>query len=194
MTVDREISPGIYIAYEERSDPYFAFNIETALAQTRKSATMQELLKRIKLAKPAVTLGTGRNVQIQPPLERKLSVSLADPSRRAWSLGSKTAVQEISSENANKKGTGSACWLYFTNREWQAAPMHITLAHELIHCMHALEGTMNSDNQKEEYATVGIHGYEGDEITENRIRQELNVPLRAYYFATDPKDYKPTVK
>ena len=48
---------------------------------------------------------------------------------------------------------------------------------------------MKSDNTQEEYFTVGIHGYEGEEFTENRIRQELGVALRNKYFKTDSAIY-----
>jgi len=70
-----------------------------------------------------------------------------------------------------------------------------TLAHELIHALHMLRGMArgngiseiylpNSKQYEEENRVIGINEFAVRNITENRIRQEWGVPLRAHYFLT----------
>ena len=103
-------------------------------------------------------------------------------------ITAKTQVQE-EDKNAASDGTGSACTLFYSNTEilsdtgtWFIP--HITMGHELIHCMHGLQGQMNKDNRIEEYTTVGMKGYAGA-ITENMLRAEAKYPKRTKYFADD---------
>ncbi len=195
----KKIAKGIYLDYNKSEQPYLGMHVEDCMRATSPSKTMKKLLRRIGQARPTVTLGQnapkGCNVLIQPPTTKKLVSLLRDRNIKSWDMGSKTAASEASTPAATGgRGAGSACWVYFSSREYKACPLFITFAHELIHCLHMLEGAMNPTNQLEEYATVGIHGYEEAEITENRIRFELKLELRDTYFDDDPKDYVPWIK
>jgi len=104
-------------------------------------------------------------------------------------MNAKTALQE-DDRTAASDGTGSTATLFYSNTEilsdtgtWFIP--HVTMGHELIHCLHSVRGEMDPDNRQEEYATVGIKGYEDNEFTENKIRQEAGYPLRTKYFADD---------
>ncbi len=103
-------------------------------------------------------------------------------------INAKTQVQEESKKFASD-GTGSVSVLFYSNTEilsdtgtWFIP--HITMGHELIHCLHALLGETDPDNRKEEYKTVGMKGYAGT-YTENVLRQEAGFPQRMKYFADD---------
>ena len=60
-------------------------------------------------------------------------------------------------------------------------PNFIGLAHELVHALHNLNGDASSNTAEEEYRTVGIGKFANEEICENSIRVEHNVPRRMVY-------------
>lgn len=192
-----KIASGIYLEYNPKTDPFFKANVDDALRRLAASKTFNNLLKTIKASQPAITnpaFPRRCKVLICAPLARKYSPTVADPNVTVLSLNSKTSAAEVNSAAATGGATqGSSSWVYWSNKEYRTAPAHISFAHELIHACHAACGTMKSDNKQEEYFTVGIHGHEDAELTENRIRQELNMPLRATYFEDDPQDYTPMV-
>lgn len=87
-------------------------------------------------------------------------------------------------------GIGSTCYIEYSNTEilsdsglW-AIP-HVTMGHELIHCIHALYGESKWDDKEEEWFTVGIKGFEGASYTENKLRAEGGFPRREKYFSDD---------
>jgi hypothetical protein len=87
-------------------------------------------------------------------------------------------------------GVGSQCQLRYSNREMLSKsgtwlPAEIIMAHELIHCLHCLTGTRDPKDNVEEWKTTGIKGYEDLDITENKIRAELDYPARTKYFQDD---------
>lgn len=89
-----------------------------------------------------------------------------------------------------KKGSGSICFLYFSNREimtksGEPLPMYTTMAHELIHCMHYLYGEAMWDSKDEEHRTVGLKAFSGEKLCENKVREDLAVDKRTKYFADD---------
>jgi hypothetical protein len=90
----------------------------------------------------------------------------------------------------NGTGMGSTCYIEYSNIEIRGddglwAIPHITMGHELIHCLHALRGLSKFDDKHEEWCTVGIKGYEGEVFCENALRAEGNFPLRKKYFKDD---------
>jgi hypothetical protein len=98
---------------------------------------------------------------------------------------SECQVQDL---DVARYGGGIACKVEFntsvTNKtshgEWCT---HFTiLGHELIHALHSLYGIRKNNSTDEENWTTGIMGFEGEEISENRIRADAGVPLRARYF------------
>ena len=82
-------------------------------------------------------------------------------------------------------GQGSGSKVLYTNTVTELStglksPGYIGLAHELIHASHSLAGDM-LDGPLEEQRTVGLNAYATQEITENKIRLEANLPLRTAY-------------
>lgn len=70
-----------------------------------------------------------------------------------------------------------------------AAPPHAFLMHELLHALHAMEGTLLHEirdpsdpipggSNHEEAATIGRGAYVEDVLTENALRRELGLPQR----------------
>jgi hypothetical protein len=104
-------------------------------------------------------------------------------------MNAKTCLQE-DNKKAASDGTGSTATLFYSNTEMLSDTgtwfiPHVTMGHELIHCLHALWGEMDPNDKFEEYKTVGIKGYHDSQFTENRIRQEAGYPLRTKYYADD---------
>lgn len=104
-------------------------------------------------------------------------------------ISAKTQVSEVDRKTASD-GTGSVAYLFYSNTEilsdsgtWFIP--HITVGHELIHCLHSLFGEMDPDNRTEEYKTVGIKGYEDNTYTENKLRADAHFPRRDKYVADD---------
>jgi RHS repeat-associated protein len=78
-----------------------------------------------------------------------------------------------------------------------STPYEVALAHELIHAEHinngtvdfsegtntyqTAEGTKTETRYKEELKTVGLPGYDGNKVTENKIREEQGVNKRGAY-------------
>lgn len=63
-------------------------------------------------------------------------------------------------------------------------PVHIALAHELIHSWHYLRGVAKQNGTEEEHFTVGLGTYalpDPNAITENRFRLEFGLPVRLRY-------------
>jgi hypothetical protein len=91
------------------------------------------------------------------------------------------------SEAGARGGGGSlvACYwnpnIYSTPSPAGQRPAFIGLAHELVHCMHSLDGTMKQGSDDEEKFTVGLAPYANTAICENTIRAENNLALRTSY-------------
>lgn len=201
--------PGIAFDYNEKAQPFFKALVKENLKKICLLAHGKAILKAIADANPAFksNFPTGVNVIIQPPLERiwispgmNKSGSMLDQGKynsfmQEGGVGKSipTMASKTSAEEQNKPaaqgGTGSVCRLYYSNNEIITAtgewlPPHITMGHELIHCVHGLYGVMKADNKEEEWETVGIKGF-GGTYTENQLRAEANIPLRTKYFAND---------
>ncbi len=89
-----------------------------------------------------------------------------------------------------KAGAGSVCYMFFANREvmtksGEPLPMHTTLAHELIHCMHYLYGDAGRDSRSEEYRTVGLKDFLREALSENNVRSDIGMEKRKKYFGDD---------
>lgn len=181
------IKSRIYLEYDPATDPLMLVNISNAIRLLDRSKTWKALLRGMQFSRtgyrPAFCPKKA-NAIIKQPLKRKFSTTLNDPSKKILTLGAKTSAQEENSAAA-KNGTGSVCWVNWSNKEFKASPAHIAIAHELIHAYHSLRGQMNADNKVEEYTTVGIHGHETTKICESRICHDLNMVLRAQYFGDE---------
>ena len=201
--------PGI--AFEISSDkPFFKAIVKENLRRLAGLQIGRLLLDSIKKAAPAYRVKEfphGVNVLIQPPLEKRLAPPgmshktglITDAKKYADFIGgvgqmiptmpSKTQAQPCNN-GAAIGGGGSVCWLFYSNLEMmsstgEALVPFITMGHELIHCLRALEGrSLPVGDKREEWATVGIKG-ESYFITENDLRQEAGIALRTKYFAGD---------
>ena len=85
---------------------------------------------------------------------------------------------------AAENGTGSVCELYFANTQLltgkgESTQPFIVLAHELIHCVHALEG-INAGVHEEKW-TTGINQYRNERMSENAFRDALGIDRRESY-------------
>lgn len=197
--------PGIAFHYDEKAQPFFKALVKENLKKIRNLQHGRAILQAIQLAVPAhrSNFQKGVNVVIQPPIERQFrapgvgSKGITDQGKydsfqagigkMIPTMPSKTSAAEVS--HAAARGGGTVCWLYYSNTEiisgtGEWLPPHMTMGHELIHCVHALYGEMK-DGKDEEWATVGIKGYEGNKYTENKLRADANIPLRTKYFADD---------
>lgn len=201
--------PGIAFDFDEKAQPFFKAIIKDNLRKVRAINHGRDILNAIANASPASRSNFPKkvNVIIQPPLER-IWVSPGMNKRGAMldqgkydnfmkvggvgksipSMASKTSAEE-QDKAAACGGGGSVCRLYFSNNEIVSGsgewlPPHITMGHELIHCVNGLYGTMKADNKEEEWQTVGIKGFAGN-YTENQLRADANINLRTKYFATD---------
>lgn len=106
---------------------------------------------------------------------------------QAEALSKKESSYDLAGLN---KGNGSVCYMYFSNKEvmtksGEPLPMHTTLAHELIHCMHYLYGEAMWESRDEEHRTVGLKKFNGELLCENQIRTDLGIDPRKKYFADD---------
>lgn len=186
---------GIQIQYDPSQDPYFELNITQSLDILGKSGTMQKIFKRIADANPGDRPGGGFpancNVLITPPLSRKYvgAPGKMQPSMQAKCQAEPQGLKRCSEMIGAQRSIGSPAYLRFTNREFrtkdgESLRMETTLAHELIHCMHYLYGEARPD-KTEEYYTTGLYMYAGEELTENRVRDDLNYARRTKYYGAD---------
>lgn len=202
---------GIGFNYDPQQQPFFKAMVKENLRALSLLPTGKGILKAIRDLKPAHRVKqwpSGVNVMMQPPLTKtwntpglsgQLAGRITDQTkfddfqkgkgRLIPGISSKTSLQE-DNRTAASNGTGSVCTLFYSNTEilsdegtWFIP--HITMGHELIHCLHGLKGIMNPDNRLEEYSTVGIKGYENNIYSENKLRKEAGFPLRTKYFSDD---------
>ncbi len=200
---------GIGFNYEPQQQPFFKAIVKENLRALSLLPTGKALLKAIRDAKPSYRsdFPRGVNVLLQPPLERNWSTPglgartgvITDQTKYdnfqngigklIPSMPSKTQVQAVSTNRASD-GTGSVAWLFYSNNEilsdsgmWFIP--HITMGHELIHCLHSLWGEMDKNSRYEEYKTVGIKGFQDYTYTENKLRADAGFPTRTKYFADD---------
>lgn len=211
--------PMLAIKYSDSSDPFFEVNVMTSLAMINSSSTMKEIFRKIKEAQPEHRPSSWPrmcNVLITPPIDRAYQTGLTEfgfetPARRkafdSWQtskdakhglklkMAAKCQAQADSKKHSQfdrdgKQGTGSVCYMFFTNKEvmtksGEPLPMHITLAHELIHCMHYLYGDSMWESRDEEHRTVGLKKFSTEALCENKVRAELGLEERKKYFADD---------
>ena len=75
---------------------------------------------------------------------------------------------------------------YDSNRTYVSGTPEATLAHELVHAMRILKGTYTDDlsdegKSNEERRALGVMEYANEPISENALRREQQMPLRAWY-------------
>lgn len=90
------------------------------------------------------------------------------------------AIDPMAADN----GRGCCSIMYFTNaqimtRKGEAANPVVVLAHELIHSLHHVTGSVHKD---EELVTTGIGVYADLSMTENAFRKAFGMRLRTEYY------------
>lgn len=164
---------------------HFPQLVKEALAKINSEPVGKKLLSEI------VTLQGRKKFGYTVCIMRPGGLSIQDKGNGKgpqWSSGS---VAKRSSEADACNGTGCV-----TAVTWNAnvietpdgsRPTFIALAHELVHALYNLKGEAHADTSAEEYRTVGLAPVaNAREITENKIRAEHNVPLRASYSGLAP--------
>jgi len=94
------------------------------------------------------------------------------------------SANEAVSPVAASNGTGSVCYMRFTNaqimtRNEEGTLPYIVLAHELIHSLHAVTGVIKDND--EEHWTTGIGRYQHTGMSENGFRAAFGIPRREAY-------------
>jgi uncharacterized Zn-binding protein involved in type VI secretion len=79
----------------------------------------------------------------------------------------------------------------------QELPFNDVLGHECIHALHGAQGMDRYDHKlpgpysdHEEASTIGVHGYEGDDITERNLVGEDGRPVRPDHNSIEETTYK----
>jgi hypothetical protein len=83
------------------------------------------------------------------------------------------------------------CPISPSDSSWEnsSVPNAIYLAHELIHAYNRIQSDQLPPEPTREWMTVGLGRHSGLEYTENRIRCEMGLPLRTFYYINDPERY-----
>lgn len=169
--------PFIKVYNDDAINPYFPMTVIEALAKINSKPIGAKLLAGLSNSKVAPN-AEGWKVRIQRA-SASIHVVVGNPGAEG---GSKAAGSD---ESLAKSGAGTRAYCVWNpnifNTPNGERPAFIGLAHELVHCYHMVNGTMKHGYDNEEQFTVGIGSYEGEEITENAIRAEHNVPTRTQY-------------
>jgi hypothetical protein len=122
-------------------------------------------------------------------------------SKRTYERGSSTNSNMLASSTLGVGSRSTILWDPVHNSTPDGSrPPYIALAHELVHAYHNIRGTaravkvgdVDGDHTMDEALTVGLRGYEGQAVSENRIRKEHGIPYRVSYFGEcSAQDYSP---
>lgn len=206
-TVPLPSYPGIVLRYVPEESPFFEKIVLEALKRIKALPTGAKLLALISKANPEADGADdpewpsefGCRVLIVPPTER---VFIQDGYRRMFGnlvptgrVGNRPFNPTPLSGSCNNaidqgragNGKGSIARLAFNNTVMktsggEVAYPFVVLAHELIHAYHTLYG-IKKDGRDEELCTTGIGAFATEELSENKIRGDANLPLRTKYFA-----------
>ena len=176
-TLNATTFPFIYVYNEDTKNPYFCLTVQEALNQINSQPVGNNLLSTISGAQ--VSLGDGGF---------KVKIVRPDVTATIGAPGAEGGSRAVPFNETKARGGGgclAACYwnpnIYNTPSAAGARPAFIGLAHELIHCMHALLGTMKNSYDDEEKFTVGLESYANVAICENAIRAEHGVNARDSY-------------
>lgn len=182
-------------------DLYYASNVNQALDHINGKPVGKALLEAIAGASPAHSAGEA-NVVIFSPANREFTQSgyshpMFGQMVGEGKVGAMTPRGAADNYNdpdnrpAAEGGGGSSCRVRWNSTIHPPAaggmlpPAFICLAHELVHSMHALEGTTRTgdspDGPTEELYTVGLGEFADEAICENTIRGEHGFDPRPSY-------------
>ena len=176
-TLSATTFPFIHVYNDDTKNPYFALTVQEALAKIDSGPVGRQLLAAISGA--AVAPGTGgfKVKIVRPDVKATIGTPGAEGGSRAVPFN----------ENSARGGGGcvAACYwnpnIYNTPSPAGKRPAYIGLAHELVHCMHSVMGTMKPGYDEEEQFTVGLAAYSGVAICENTIRGDWGIAARTSY-------------
>jgi hypothetical protein len=170
--------PFICVYNDDEKNPYFHLTVQDALNKINSQPVGNSLLKTISGAKVVPGNGGFKIKIVRPDVTATIGKPGAEGGNRALPFN-----------ELNARGDGGGClvacyWnpnIYNTPGAAGARPAFVGLAHELIHCMHALLGTMKVSDDDEEKFTVGLAPYDDAAICENTIRAEHGINTRNAY-------------
>ncbi|MEK6238485.1 MAG: type III secretion system effector protein [Planctomycetales bacterium] len=196
--------PGIYI--DTNGGATFALKARVALEKIRRYPVGRNLLGRIS---ERIVAHKNKKRISGPDLYVPIKCSGKSGKNEQSSIN---PTAEISTEHPNGmctacpgKGT-SAEVLWWPSSDNVNHPNYIVLAHELIHALHALQGSVRKvydwndwkqpggDQRKcgaahEEARTVGLGLYRNESICENAIRKEHKIPTRKGYHQNERDEF-----
>jgi len=176
-TLSTTTFPFICVYNDDTKNPYFRLTVQEALNVINSKPVGSNLLAAISGANIAAGPGGFKVKIVRPDVVGIIGSPGAEGGSRAVPFN----------ETAARGGGGclAACYwnpnIYNTPGGGGTRPAFIGLAHELVHCMHALLGTMKNGYDEEEKFTVGLAPYADVAICENTIRAEHGLALRASY-------------
>ncbi len=161
-------------------------NLQRPLADGRES-TGSKLIKKLNAGKHHVTIGPLSGDQADAYCERT-GDALWDTAKNKRGSGSDSTVRynpSLSMQYTAEDGTQEVM-----------PPEHV-MAHELIHATHNQRGenrrneTLPSPyDNNEEARTIGVHGHEGEEISERKLSEEAGRSARPDHDSSDSMTYK----
>jgi hypothetical protein len=168
--------PFIHVFNDDAKNPYFPLTVQEALTQIDSQAVGRSLLAAIAAAN--IAAGSGFKVKIVRP---DVKGTIGTPGAE----GGSRAVPFDETKARGGAGCAAACYwnpnIYNTPSPAGQRPAYIGLAHELVHCMHSVMGTMKNGYDDEEKFTVGLAPYANAAICENTIRAEHGIAVRTSY-------------
>lgn len=171
--------PFIVVSTDSAKNPTFHLTVIEALGKIDSKPTGHKLLKAISKSKVSTTGRTFKVKIVRPDV----TGVIGKPGEEGGSKA--VAFNSLAAEDGG--GCASACYwnpnIYSVPATSGAGvrPAFISLAHELIHCMHNAQGTKKHDYMDEENFTVGLDPYADEKICENTIRAEHGVVTRLSY-------------
>jgi hypothetical protein len=179
--------PFIFVFNDDKAQPFFpTIVVIEGLQKLALKPLGTLLLKRISEAPLAPMMPGAWKVKIVRPSVDKGEMKVTKVGDQPGLEGGSRAVALREDLAISGAGSWSVCY-------WNACtydtplgkrPAFIGLAHELIHCMHNVEGVKKPGYDEEERFTVGIGPYVAEIISENTIRAEHGVAARS---AIDPQ-------
>lgn len=201
--------PGFGVRYETSSNPFFKPIMIENLRKIQECDLGKQLLKLIGDAKPAsrADFPGGINVMCMPHAyvytqagfkkdvvygdggkKTVLGITKSDDPKYAPKgcpfYGGDSSFNKCIDIMSAGNGQGTVCEMHFSNAQIMTSKGEktvpfVVLAHELIHSYHGLYG-IRKDTGEEEW-TTGIGAFEGEPISENAFRSQMNMQPRKDY-------------
>jgi len=202
-------SKNILIESDSEND---AKKVNEALKQINASSTGANLLKQIndlsingKMV--IIKIVDNHESSTRPKLTEQQCTKHKVTNNHFDSNHNKIAANLAEKKSVIKKGEGTSAFVVWNKTEYLSIDglgfptvvknetlSFITLVHELIHAYRILKGTYSgsygdvkdptSPKADEEFRAVGIRGHENKKFSENTVRRDHDLPIRAHYFSS----------